>query len=61
MEQLSKKERVAALIGIGVSRPYAHHLVNGIRRPSLPLAMRIERELGIPAESWLEPRTERVA
>jgi transcriptional regulator with XRE-family HTH domain len=61
MEQLSKKERVAALIGIGVSRPYAYHLVNGIRRPSLPLAMRIERELGIPAESWLEPRTERAA
>lgn len=42
----------AALVGIGVSRPYASQLVNGRRTPSYKLALRIQQELGVPPEHW---------
>lgn len=38
----------------GVSLGYASDLANGRRLPSLPLAARIEEELGIPATAWIE-------
>lgn len=44
------------LIAIGVSRPYASQLARGLRTPSLALAQRIERSLGIPASSWVPAR-----
>lgn len=46
-QQLEKDLDVSAGI---VSRWLA-----GKRVPSLEMAMRMERELGVPAESWLEP------
>lgn len=38
---------VAQLRGIGVSSPYASQIAGGTRKPSLPLALRIWRELGV--------------
>ena len=47
------------LRGIGISRPYAHQLANRQRTPSLRLARRIERELGIAVSYWdTTPRQE---
>lgn len=42
----------ARLISIGVSESYASLLANGRRSPSLALALKIERELGIPVSQW---------
>jgi transcriptional regulator with XRE-family HTH domain len=44
---------------IGVSRSYMSNLLNGKKRPSLEVAVRIERETGglIPASSWV-PETD---
>lgn len=52
MDHLPKRERVAALMEVGVSRPYAYHLLNGIRTPGLELALKIQDKLGIPVSSW---------
>lgn len=35
------------LVGIDISRPYASQLASGDRKPSLTLALRIYRELGL--------------
>lgn len=35
------------LIDIGVKRSYAYQIARGDRRPSLPLALKIRRELGL--------------
>lgn len=43
---------IAGLRGIGISAPYASQLVSGERTPSLKLALRIKRELGVPVEYW---------
>ena len=37
---------------IGLSQGYASDLANGKRRPSLKLAVRIQREIGIPITHW---------
>lgn len=39
---------------IGVSKPYAHQLISGLRTPSLKLALQIEEEFGVPPRAWLE-------
>lgn len=36
-----------------LSKGYASDLINRKRRPSLDLAVRIERELGVPATAWV--------
>jgi hypothetical protein len=37
----------ARLIGLGISKPYASQIATGARDPSLALAIRIYRELGL--------------
>jgi transcriptional regulator with XRE-family HTH domain len=37
---------------LGISQQYVSMLLKGTRRPSLVLAIRLERELGIPANEW---------
>lgn len=44
-----------------VSSAYASELANGKRQPSLSLAVRIERELGIPAAAWIGRPTQDAA
>lgn len=39
---------------IGVSKPYAHQLLAGLRTPSLKLAVQVEVEFGIPPKAWLD-------
>lgn len=48
--------KAADLQRIGVSKPYAHQLVSGLRSPSLRLALRIEAELGVSPTVWPMPR-----
>lgn len=50
MEALTIK--AADLQRIGVSKPYAHQLLAGGKTPSLTLALRIEKELGVPPQVW---------
>jgi len=50
MEALTIK--AADLQRIGVSKPYAHQLLAGGKTPSLPLALKIEKELGVPPQVW---------
>jgi antitoxin component HigA of HigAB toxin-antitoxin module len=39
---------------IGLSRSYASELLNGKRRPSLDIAVKIERRFGVPAAAWVD-------
>jgi transcriptional regulator with XRE-family HTH domain len=38
----------------GLSKSYASELLNGVKRPSLEVAVRIEREFGVPASAWMD-------
>lgn len=42
---------------IGISRPYLNSLIKGVKTPSLPVALRIERLTGgvVKAASWVAP------
>lgn len=40
---------------LGVSKPWAHQLLAGGKRPSLPLALKIQEEFGIPVTAWPLP------
>jgi transcriptional regulator with XRE-family HTH domain len=54
--------RPAELVAVvDISPSYASLLLAGKRRPSLGVAVQIERAFGIPVGAWLEPRTERAA
>lgn len=54
--------RPAELVdAIQIAPSYASLLLAGKRKPSLAVAVKIERALGIPPSAWLEPRTERAA
>jgi transcriptional regulator with XRE-family HTH domain len=48
---------VAAAKRLGLTKSYFSYLLNGHRKPGLPLAVAIERKAGIPVNSW----TQRVA
>lgn len=39
---------------VGMSASYAHEIAHGHRTPSLKMAVKIERALGITPASWLE-------
>jgi transcriptional regulator with XRE-family HTH domain len=39
---------------LNLSKGYASDLASGKRKPSLALAVRIERELGIPVAHWVK-------
>lgn len=39
---------------LNLSKGYASDLASGKRTPSLPLAVRIEREFGIPVAHWVK-------
>lgn len=39
---------------LGLSRSYVSELLKGIKTPSLDVAVKIEREFGVPASAWLE-------
>jgi len=41
---------------IGLSRSYAFELLKRLKTPSLDVAVRIEREFGVPASAWLDPQ-----
>jgi transcriptional regulator with XRE-family HTH domain len=42
---------------VGLSAAYASELAAGKRTPSLALAVKIERELQIPASAWIDRET----
>ena len=48
----SKLEDFEAAEQIGLHRAQLSHILNGIRRPGLDVALRIERATGIPVEAW---------
>lgn len=41
---------------LGISTPHLSGVENGDRSVSLNVAIRIERETGVPVEAWEEPR-----
>lgn len=43
-----------ALVRLGLSQSYVSQLVNRRRSPSLRLALRIERALGVPPGFWVD-------
>lgn len=45
---------------VGVKGGHAYDLANGRRTPSLALALRIEKALGIPPSAWPMPSKEPV-
>jgi len=47
--------KAADLQRLGVSKPYSHQLLAGGKTPSLVLAQKLERELGIPTSVWPLP------
>lgn len=47
--------KAADLQRLGVSKPYSHQLLAGGKSPSLALALKLERELGIPVSVWPLP------
>lgn len=44
---------------LGITRPQFSQLINGVRRPGLATAAKIEARIGIPASAWAEPRKSR--
>ncbi len=44
--------KAADLQRLGLSKPYSHQLLAGGKSPSLALAIRLEREIGIPVTAW---------
>lgn len=44
-----------------MSRSYAHDLVSGARLPSIKMAAKIERKLGLPATFWIRRANELAA
>lgn len=53
----SGKNRSAWAVMLGISRSYLSEILSGNRRPSLELAVSIERKTNgaVPASSWIEP------
>lgn len=51
LSKLSQPDLAAML---NITQPHVSRIVVGERRPSLSLAVRIERVTGIPATSWVE-------
>jgi transcriptional regulator with XRE-family HTH domain len=47
-----KQRELADLLGL--TEQYVSKLLSGSRRPGLAIAMRIERQTGVPAEAWLD-------
>lgn len=47
--------KAADLQRLGLSKPYSHQLLAGGKSPSLALAIRLDRELGIPVTVWPLP------
>lgn len=47
--------KAADLQRLGVSKPYSHQLLAGGKTPSLALAQKLERELGISTNVWPLP------
>lgn len=41
---------------LGLTRPHFSQLINGVRRPGLDTAAKIEAQIGIPASAWAERR-----
>lgn len=56
LEKLGLSQRDLSL-RLDVSTAAVSRWISGERTPSLEMAFLLERELGIPAESWLCPRT----
>lgn len=50
MFERPKQEAIAKLIGVGPS--YLSLLASGKRTPSMAVAAKIQKELGIPVEAW---------
>lgn len=52
MTQHRASIKAADLQKLGISKPYAHQLVSGVRTPSLKMALLIQSELGVPPSAW---------
>ena len=50
----AQKDLQARMIAYGISKPYAHQLATGRRLPSMDLAKRLYRDLGISPMFWME-------
>lgn len=46
---------------IGVSKPWAHQLLAGGKKPSLELAVKLQSEFGIPVTAWPLPALDKAA
>ncbi|PZU71296.1 MAG: hypothetical protein DI531_16100 [Brevundimonas sp.] len=53
--KVAQNIKAADLQRLGVSKPYSHQLLAGGKTPSLALAQKLERELGIPMSAWPMP------
>ena len=47
-------DHTAVAAQLGVTTAHVSHLVQGSRRPSLLLAVRLQRMTGIPAADWVK-------
>ncbi len=53
--KVAQNIKAADLQRLGVSKPYSHQLLAGGKTPSLALAQKLERELGISTSVWPLP------
>ncbi len=49
-----KRSLSEKLTSIGISKSHASEILSGRKRPSLELAVNIEREFGIPPSRWID-------
>lgn len=54
MDDMQPSRLAEQLQGIGLSQPYASQLANRKRTPSLTLAVKIKKHLGIPEDFWVD-------
>jgi plasmid maintenance system antidote protein VapI len=52
--KLAKKALTGRLLEMGLSNSFTSELVNNHKKPSLEVACRIQREIGIPAHDWID-------
>lgn len=55
-ERAAGKNQAKVAARLGISRSYLSEIASGAKKPSLDVAVRIERETGgaVPATSWID-------
>jgi plasmid maintenance system antidote protein VapI len=54
VNETDKRSLSEKLTSMGVSKSHASEILSGRKRPSLELAVNIERQLGIPPSHWID-------